>query len=839
MNIRILLLLSCLAIAFHVSAATDNIYPTPQSIIRTGKTITLNTPVFIKGGTQADPTAVEQVRQLFQTGEQIKDYTIYIGEKGDSAVNEYTASIPEIGGGYYLSIHPDHMIIAGHDERGTFYAVQTLKQLLHGQSLPEIEIKDFPTVAYRGVVEGFYGQPWSHNDRISQLKFYGENKLNTYIYGPKDDPYHSSPNWRKPYPEKEAGQISELVAISNANKVDFVWAIHPGQDIQWNEKDRQALLDKFEHMYRLGVRSFAVFFDDISGEGTDPVRQAELLNAIHDQFIAKKKDVTPLIMCPTEYNKSWSNPKPGSYLDILGEKLYPSIMIMWTGDRVISDITGEGLDWINKRIKRPAYVWWNFPVNDYVRDHLLMGPAYGLDLNAGNQMSGFVSNPMERAEASKISIFSIADYSWNPNHYNSEAAWEAAIKNIMPHAAEAFRTFASHNSDLGKNGHRYRRDESVEIQPEIRKFINAYKQGQISEAPFKSIQQEYQKITEAPKQIIASNDNPALVKEITPWLKQFEVLGKAGQEALRLAILSSGGLSEEYWYKYLDLLELAQQRKYIDKTYNQNPYQPGVKTGSLIMQPFIDSLCLISEQRLFAGSKHPQLPTTPLLFTDIKQIQNLPIQTEKEVISISPALEVIRISPKQYVGIVLPVSLSEASLEVNLNTQSVLKWGNLEISEDGKNWKNLKATEKEKSITARTGKNNEFKYVRFINNSSKTQEIYLKKFSIQSAQPIATYNNTAFLEDHNLRTAYRIDRSQTLTISNPLAGKPTEFILLTDLKKNASIKITGKTAHNKETELGILRSGYGTFSCPEDITSFRLEITTTDPVHLYELTGKK
>lgn len=67
-------------------------------------------------------------------------------------------------------------------------------------------------------------------------------------------------------------------------------------------------------------------------------------------------------MCPTEYNKSWSNPAKGSYLDILGEKLQPSIHIMWTGDRVISDITSAGMDSINARIKRPAYIWWNFPV---------------------------------------------------------------------------------------------------------------------------------------------------------------------------------------------------------------------------------------------------------------------------------------------------------------------------------------------------------------------------------------------------------------------------------------------------------------------------------------------
>lgn len=74
-------------------------------------------------------------------------------------------------------------------------------------------------------------------------------------------------------------------------------------------EDRDLLLAKFEKMYDLGVRSFAVFFDDISGEGTNPNKQAELLNYIDEKFVKVKPDVTPLVMCPTEYNKSWSNPK--------------------------------------------------------------------------------------------------------------------------------------------------------------------------------------------------------------------------------------------------------------------------------------------------------------------------------------------------------------------------------------------------------------------------------------------------------------------------------------------------------------------------------------------------
>ncbi len=257
---------------------------------------------------------------------------------------------------------------------------------------------------------------------MRQLDFYGRNKMNVYLYGPKDDPYHSTPNWRKPYPPQEAEQLKQLVDKAKENNVIFYWAIHPGQDIRWNEEDRSLLLQKFESMYQLGVRGFAVFFDDISGEGTKADRQAELLNYIDDHFVKVKKDVAPLIMCPTEYNKSWANIK-GGYLTTLGEKLNKGIEIMWTGNSVVSNIDKPTLEFITPLLKRKAYIWWNFPVSDYVRDHLLLGAVYGNGLDIKDDMAAFVSNPMEHAEASKIALYSIADYTWNMYSYNSDVSW--------------------------------------------------------------------------------------------------------------------------------------------------------------------------------------------------------------------------------------------------------------------------------------------------------------------------------------------------------------------------------------------------------------------------------
>ena len=840
MYIRFFLFCFFLLSYFVGNSADISIFPTPQKVIFTGKTFSLEGTFWIKEK-NTDPYLRQLLSEILPLQKEKKGRSprIYIGQIKDPQIKKFRAQIPEISGGYYLSVRPETIIIAGFDQRGLFYALQTLRQLRQGNRLAEADITDFPTVLYRGVVEGFYGQPWSHEDRLRQLRFYGNFKLNTYIYGPKDDPYQSSPNWRIPYPEKEARQISTLVEEAKANQVDFIWAIHPGQDIQWNDADRQALLKKFEDMYRLGVRSFAVFFDDISGEGTDPVRQAELLNFLHDRFVAAKPDVTPLIMCPTEYNKSWSNPKPGSYLDILGENLYPSILVMWTGDRVISDITASGLEEVNQRIRRPAYVWWNFPVNDYVRDHLLMGPAYGLDASAGKKMSGFVANPMEKAEASKIAIFGVADYAWNPAKYDSGKAWEKAIQVLMPNASEALHTFAAHNSDLGPNGHKYRREESVNINPEIRKFLTAFRKGDMPAESLSKIRTEYQKILTACTQLSTTPENPDLIREISPWLMQFEVLGKAGLAATELAALSPRQELCRYWDTYSALIGYENERLRIDKSYNQNPYQPGIKTGSLVMQPFIDSVRLLSEQLFWKEETEPapKEASVPRLYTNIEQIKSLPLQKDSNRISLTPMLEVIRIAPQQYLGIAFPYPMHSAQLEANLNA-SVSKWGRLEISANGSDWIPCRVTPQGTVFTAALPDSIPFQYVRFINFGPAQKEIYLKKYSLSSPLLSELKNSVAFLSDKQLQTACILMPAQSAVIENPHKGVNKRYCLLTILPPQAALEIKGKTKDNQFPFLGTADKNCYTFECPAEIEEIHISNPTQQPISLYELLEK-
>ena len=151
-------------------------------------------------------------------------------------------------------------------------------------------------IPMRGVVEGYYGRPWGTQGRISLLEFMGENGMNVFIYGPKDDPYHHS-KWREPYPEKDLADFKKLLQISKRNKIDFYWAIHLGSGFtKGSPGDYAALFRKLDLMYRAGVRSFADFFDDFGAADAD--FHAEICNRVKREFIDRKSGCTPLIMCP-------------------------------------------------------------------------------------------------------------------------------------------------------------------------------------------------------------------------------------------------------------------------------------------------------------------------------------------------------------------------------------------------------------------------------------------------------------------------------------------------------------------------------------------------------------
>lgn len=559
------LLLLCLFL-FGAQAQQVTISPIPRTISLGSLKAFDNTATFvINGETTADPDAVALLKSKVRTG--TSGVELILGEIGDTNMQEVASLIPSFKEGYYLKVEPGKVIIAGADSVGTFYGVQSFLQLMASPEVMSVTIKDYPSVFERGMIEGFYGNPFTHAARKDMFRFFGENKINVYIYGPKDDPYHGfGTKWRDPYPTEQATLMKELVETAHKNKVNFVWAVHPGNNISWEDNDADGVIDdfkacvnKFQLMYNLSVRAFAVFFDDIGGVGADPANQAKMLNYLNTEFVQKKPDVAPLILCPTQYNKSWSS---GTYLSVLGTQVDKSVRIMWTGNSVVDMINKSDMDWINAQISRRAYIWLNYPVTDYCVNHLLMGPTYGNDLNIASQLSGFTANPMEYAEASKVALYSIGDYVWNMTAYNPGVSWLRAIKYLMPQNFDAYKIFCENNVDLGSTYHGLRREnESAPFKAVIDSLMVLYNKSEYNPAQAALVSGQFQTFRDASAELMASTYNPALITEIKPWLQVFDLIGQKGIALIKMYASLNDGDSIAFIREYLttDSLEALQK----------------------------------------------------------------------------------------------------------------------------------------------------------------------------------------------------------------------------------------------------------------------------------------
>ena len=565
------------------NAQTTNVYPVPQSIQWSGKVAFNNDVTYtITGAGTADTDAVNLFNRSFSTGNGTVE--VIIGERSDEAVAEYADLIPQKSEGYYLAIEGNKVVIAGNDGSGTFYGVQTYRQIASQPQVMEVTVTDYPSVPQRGLVEGYYGNPYSKENRMGLFEMFGRQKMNVYIYGPKDDAYHKS-KWREEYPATQAAQITEYVNAAKANKVEFVWAIHPGEDIQWNDTDRANIVNKLKAMCRLGVRTFAVFWDDLwNDDGTHGDEQAELMNYIAGELKSAYPDVKPLIICPTQYNRGWAN---AVYLPALGNMMNSDVNIMWTGNSVVDMINKGDMEWINGQIKRKAYIWLNYPVSDYCIDHLLMGPTYGNDLDIADMMSGFVANPMEYAKASKVSLFSIGDYCWNMTAYNADESWEAAMKYIMPQNYEAFRFFCENNVDLGPNVHGLRRtDESPEFV--AAKKIYDSNIGRDRNTAFSAIGEQFNKFASSAETLLTAGEAEELTSEIEPWLQTMKHMGLRGIALVEM----NNALAEENpekfienYLKYQENLEAQSAIRSRDFAGSLRVASPAV--GSLHVEPFL------------------------------------------------------------------------------------------------------------------------------------------------------------------------------------------------------------------------------------------------------------
>lgn len=734
-----------------VKVSMPTVSPTPQDAKSIGAGFIVTNKVNIIGADLADEDAKRELLLALKKLD-IKinesyietDTTIIIGEKDDDIdamdqvlANAQVESIDKNEGYVLVSKKAEDgksvIAIEGKDEVGTFYGVKTLKQILvNGKTdveIPEVSIKDYPTQHIRAVVEGFYGNPWTQEDRLDQFKFYGENKMNMYMYAPKDDPYHRD-KWRDPYPVEEMVRMQELINTAAENKVDFVFAISPGKDIDINsEADYQALVAKCESLYDMGVRSFAILWDDIFTD--DGAGQAAIMNRFNKEFVKAKEGVKPLITVPTQYwgSSMFNNGEVKPYTKGFAENLDKDIEVMWTGEDVIPEsVTLDNAEKINNLYGRKMILWWNYPVSDYNVNKLALGPIYNLPNDLDSKIGGFIINPMEFSQASKISVHTGADYAWNTGAYDLEKAWSNAIEKVVgSELKDSFRIFAEHSTRLDTG-----RPDAPEMRELMDQFWAKVDKKQIPASEVENLKIDFANVKAAVADI-KEKLYPEMLEEVSPQLDKFSNYADAATVAADMVIAMLNGDSKVWWDLKANLtLEIAK----LDASKAQ--------ISNAVLDDFVRSANSKTDEMYFDSIVKEDVKTyeyeatvssniAPLAFTewyngklpyDIANMFDGKLDTA------------YRSTGNVKAGDEIVVDLGTAEKIDNIymlmgrtSSDNMVMIGNLEISNDGVEWKTIKLNNSFREVFV-GDLNESARYIRYIATEDQENQVFVREFMV-------------------------------------------------------------------------------------------------------------
>lgn len=564
------------------------ITPTPQHMECGDKTVKICSPVIVVAEDGVDETVIQRAQEVleragisYETGDASNGERTHLllgvagsGQAADQCraaqgSAQFFETAQDKFDRHFLRVDASgeqgDIVILGETSDAVYFGLATLEQMLE-QSAPgtvtQTTIYDYSDTQYRGFIEGFYGYPWDVDDRISLMEYGKRYKMNLFIYGPKSDPYHLG-SWRDDYPEevtakqREQGQITQqdirrLAEEAKRTHMNFVWSVHPamqnGVDLSSQETVDQgveSVLRKFRHLYSLGVRGFALFVDDIdlqeAFEGSE--MQARMVDRIqkglNDAYNTPDKHpqdrVTPLFYVPSYYALDFGEKEKREHNLTCLQSVHPDVVITITGGGCWSIVENQALNTYHRLLGRKPLMWWNYPVNDNIDDTMQMGlmdSVYSVS-NDVDDLLGIMSNPMNQAEASKITLFGIADYSWNTKAFDPKANWERSFASMTDDGdlRAALRVFAQ-NSSIGH--------EPARLMKLYDQFQRDYQRGGQAPDCTGQLRRELESIISSCDQLegVTSGQDDrmkALWGEIKPWACKLRTMAEIGFLGMKAA----------------------------------------------------------------------------------------------------------------------------------------------------------------------------------------------------------------------------------------------------------------------------------------------------------------
>lgn len=285
-----------------------------------------------------------------------------------------------------------------------------------------------------GVIEGFFGVPWSWADRASYAEFLTGLGYGFYIYAPKDDRYLRQ-RWREVWPEATAERIGAIGGIYREKGLAFGIGLSPFELHLDNQAGNAAALHaKVRQLNEVGPDILCILFDDMRGITPDlAIQQARIVEEICGVSAANS-----FIVCPSYYSfdpiiEREFGDMPENYLADLGRMLDPGVDIFWTGPEICSRRYPEAhLAEVAALLRRRPFLWDNYPVNDSaaMAPFLHLGPFRDRPASLQSMIAGHAVNPMNQAWLSRIPLRSLAESYTEGPLYNPDAAFAAACMEL-------------------------------------------------------------------------------------------------------------------------------------------------------------------------------------------------------------------------------------------------------------------------------------------------------------------------------------------------------------------------------------------------------------------------
>ncbi|MET9661147.1 beta-N-acetylglucosaminidase domain-containing protein [Streptomyces sp. NPDC006510] len=767
------------------------ITPTPQSVKPRADRITISPTVTLVAGSTADESAVQVVRSaLRRAGAQRvvradrparSGLTVHVGDSDALAAQRIDGPSALPADGYVLGIGADRIVLAGKDTTGTYYAAQTLRQILPKENHPGAEVaglavRDWPGTALRGVIEGFYGTPWSHEARLDQLDYYGEHKMNIYVYSPKDDAYLRA-KWRDAYPADRLAQIKELADRAAQRHVEFTYALSPGLSVCYSsDADAKALVEKFQTIWDIGVRTFAVPLDDISytdwncaedkakwgtGGGAAGAAQAYLLNRVNKEFIATHPGAQPLQMVPTEYYNVSASP----YKKALSEQLDPNVLVEWTGVGVVAPtMTVAQAEAARAVFGHPILTWDNYPVNDYATDRLLLGPFSGREKGLPGKLAGITANPMIQPYASKLALYTVADYAWNDAAYDPRTSWGEGLKEYAgpdPRTRKALRAFADVNYSSALN-----KEQAPELAAEFDRY---WKSGDAAR-----LTSVLGALGAAPGRLRDGLPDRGFVADAGPWLDATESWATAARTALRMVEAARAGKGAQAWDLRRQLPAQVTAAKSFTYTGLDGRKVP-VHVGDGVLDRFIDA-ANAEHDRILGVSGRPSASTS--LGTYQSNAVARMLDGDDSTYFWSDGAPAAGDTLTVDLGRVRDIGSVTLAMGKTGSPDDYLHQGVLEYSADGQNWQQLTAFSGKPDVTATAPAGTKARHVRARATAGQDNWLVVREFSVPTddgavtgGPPAAAGSSLRAASDGDPDTVYRAARA-------PEAGETLELGLV-------------------------------------------------------------